>query len=62
VAVIERDPIVIQGEAERLATLLEAANNGRRSDYRYAFVEREVLEQAVKFLREVQGGYADLKH
>ena len=49
--------IVIQAEAERLATRLEAEENCPATP-RYAMVDRVVLRQAIKFLRKIEGDYA----
>lgn len=43
---------VIRGEAERLATRLEADDN-RKDEFRYALVDRDLLKAAISFLREL---------
>lgn len=50
--------LVMQGEAERLATRLEAENT-RPDGFRYALVDRSLLCATITFLRNVQGDYAD---
>lgn len=43
---------IMKGEAERLATRLEAEDN-RKDEFRYALVDRDLLRVAIRFLREL---------